>query len=682
MKLPKTKLIPTDKVIEIAKSNGVYFGFGDPKNRIRYLIKKGLLPYQIRKQKNNKIVSYLPDTAIERLIEINELQENKKYTIPKVIEYFENKKKASKEKLIVETRGVNKKETILKNIPTQKRITPQHRNELEIKDWNKQENPQKLQILSLPSFKDAYGNNKAKIAKGIKIGSYITFFVILTGILVNSGTILKSNIYKISSGFNQSSNIKNPQQSTLNNSLATKENIGKVLAEATDKITPFFKINIPTTFNESTQFNKDITVEKLATFNNDINAINHNLDLGTGQITASNIIYSISGGDGISVSTGQNPQIANTGVLSLGGISGNLNLGDGIEINNSAISNTGVLSIGGETGDVTLSAGNGISISGNTITNSDRGSNQDIFKSFTFDGTKITAGANDDSITFSGGTGITLATSGNTVTITGAIGENLSTGTTIGDILYGSASDTLSKLSIGTTGKVLTVSAGGIPSWADAGLTAVKESGGTVNTSTATTLDFLGTDFDLIESPAGEINVQLASQLTTPTSVAGNWDVAGTLVSGTGDAFQVSTTGGITIPVTEDITFGTIGLNDTGTSSVTSGASRVGVYDEFTNSTGTNVQEVLDDLDAAIGSGASKWTQQTGYVYLSNTTDDIVVGGSTTSASGFYTNVSAGDLFLGTNSSIDGSLTLYSSGSGITDPSLTANSSGDLVITP
>jgi hypothetical protein len=47
-------------------------------------------------------------------------------------------------------------------------------------------------------------------------------------------------------------------------------------------------------------------------------------------------------------------------------------------------------------------------------------------------------------------------------------GGTAQTSYTTGDILYSSATDTLSKLPIGTTGQVLTVSSGGVPSWQNA----------------------------------------------------------------------------------------------------------------------------------------------------------------------------------------------------------------------
>lgn len=59
-----------------------------------------------------------------------------------------------------------------------------------------------------------------------------------------------------------------------------------------------------------------------------------------------------------------------------------------------------------------------------------------------------------------------------------------------------------------------------------------------------------------------------------------------------------------------DIFFGTVGLHDTGTDSLTSGASQVGVYNgTLTNSTGTNMQDVLEDFDSAITNGVDKIKQ-------------------------------------------------------------------------
>src|SRR3989344_4020049 len=64
-------------------------------------------------------------------------------------------------------------------------------------------------------------------------------------------------------------------------------------------------------------------------------------------------------------------------------------------------------------------------------------------------------------------------------------------------------------------------------------------------------------------------------------------------------------TGGVTIVSGQDLTIGTIGLNDNTGGAGSSGASLVGVFPEFANSASTNVQDVLDDLDAAISGSAT-----------------------------------------------------------------------------
>lgn len=101
------------------------------------------------------------------------------------------------------------------------------------------------------------------------------------------------------------------------------------------------------------------------------------------------------------------------------------------------------------------------------------------------------------SVDVSGGT-TGLTTSGGPVTTSGTItlagtlaatngGTAQSTWTT-GDILYASASNTLNKLTVGTSGQVLTI-AGGVPTWAtDAGtgtVTSVAVSGGTTGLTTS-----------------------------------------------------------------------------------------------------------------------------------------------------------------------------------------------------
>lgn len=78
------------------------------------------------------------------------------------------------------------------------------------------------------------------------------------------------------------------------------------------------------------------------------------------------------------------------------------------------------------------------------------------------------------------------------------------------------------------------------------------------------------------------------------------------------------------------------------------------------------------------GGGSALFTDSGTFTYLTSTTDDLVLGGSSVAAGSFFMDVSTGTLYLGTDGSLNGVLTLYSSGAGITDPTISVDSSGNL----
>src|SRR6185369_4095001 len=194
----------------------------------------------------------------------------------------------------------------------------------------------------------------------------------------------------------------------------------------------------------------------------------------------------------------------------------------------------GVLSFQGQIGYISLTQGTGITLDGTTITNADPGSAQNIFSSITVGSSTIEASSNTDAFELIAGTGITLSadTSNKTITITG------------------------SSSSSGISGIVL------------------QESDVT-KSAAATTIDFLGGDFDVTESPVGEGNVQLASTLTSVTGVSGAFSTGTTLSVGStftinGDTFSDLTGSGLAI------SGGVLGVNvtasgGTGVSSSNSG---------------------------------------------------------------------------------------------------------------
>jgi hypothetical protein len=73
---------------------------------------------------------------------------------------------------------------------------------------------------------------------------------------------------------------------------------------------------------------------------------------------------------------------------------------------------------------------------------------------------------------------------------------------TTGDVVYASASNTLSKLAVGTSGQILTVNAG-VPSWQDAPITLPSQTG---NTGKYLTTDGSSASWGTLEMPAESIN--------------------------------------------------------------------------------------------------------------------------------------------------------------------------------
>lgn len=77
------------------------------------------------------------------------------------------------------------------------------------------------------------------------------------------------------------------------------------------------------------------------------------------------------------------------------------------------------VSFNGSANITVATAGTGISVSGTTITNNDRGSSQNIFKNIAVSGqSTVVADSNNDTVTLANGTGITITTNSTTDTIT------------------------------------------------------------------------------------------------------------------------------------------------------------------------------------------------------------------------------------------------------------------------
>lgn len=117
----------------------------------------------------------------------------------------------------------------------------------------------------------------------------------------------------------------------------------------------------------------------------------------------------------------------------------------------------------------------------------------------------------------------------------------------------------------------------------------------------------------------------------------------------------------------DDLTINGIALDAVGTSNTTSGASLVGVFDEFTNSSATTIQDVLDDFDAAIGGGAGMTSfdlsGDSGTDQTISDTDILEIAGGT---NGIDTVAAATDTVTLNLDTTEVGTTTFGSGSGIT----------------
>jgi hypothetical protein len=291
--------------------------------------------------------------------------------------------------------------------------------------------------------------------------------------------------------------------------------------------------------------------------------------------------------------------------------------------------------------------------------------------SFSADGTVSSTGAN--SITVDSGTtgDVNIGTGNNAKTV------NIATGTDGNIVNIATDNTTADTINIGSTLDTTTI-AGSVTA-NNLSANNVNITGGAINGTTIGAITPSTAIFTTLSSSGNTTLSSSAGSATTIGNATGNFSLTST-------GLNVTTAGGITIPTAQTLTIGTIGLSSVGTDNLSSGASLIGVFDEFVNSNAANIQDVLDDLDAAITSaGVSPFTIDTdvtygNYVRPTDLGDDLTFGGDGTPlGSTLFFNSATANLSLGTNESVNGSITLLSSGAGITDAVITTNAAGDVV---
>ncbi len=389
-----------------------------------------------------------------------------------------------------------------------------------------------------------------------------------------------------------------------------------------------------------------------------------------------------------------------TGVSSIGGLTGQVTLGGGLNVAGGRLNNTGVLSLQGQTGTITLGAGRGIAIAGTTISNTGvisvvSGSPSLVV---TNDGTgNVTVtnvGSGSGTVTSSGGTNGTIplftgaqniensivTQSGGAITVTGnlsatgalTLGTALSvanggTGTTsltANGVLVGNGVSAVSSVVAGGSGLCL-MSTAGTPAFA-----ACPGGGGATGSGTNNTLaKFTSTGSTIGDSTITDDGVTVG--IGAALNVSGAADFATTLAAGTANAFQVSAAGAVTA----------VGVNSgTGLLQGTGGLTL----------TGTVLMNDNVNSNVSISTGTSTGTINVGggsaVLSLNTSTIDISAGAITgvtgiTMASGNFLQNGAGTFGTGSGAvSLNGTVTVAATKtltvtSGLT--SLTGNTTGD-----
>ncbi len=333
---------------------------------------------------------------------------------------------------------------------------------------------------------------------------------------------------------------------------------GQSVLAAEDRISSLqLQVDVPAvfakkvTFLDAFEIKNSLTVNSASNLFGGIKTNNKDIDAGTGQLTASNVVYSVLSGTNISI-TGdpQNPVIsAQGGVNSVQGLTGTIAFtsGNGIDLDGLEIVNTGVLSLQGESGDVAFTGGTGIGVNGLTITNTDPGSAQKIFGTIRVGSTNISAGSNTDTFTISAGAGITLAPdAGNkTLTITSNAAGVLS-GMTTNGVLYATSATTATSTGEAPNGFILkSMGPGNAPQWVAPGTVLGYLPFDFLTDGTNTTANMIvGTGASLGYTGSGTIN---ASSLQNATWVAPGAIGSSTPNTGAFTALTATTLNGLTV---------------------------------------------------------------------------------------------------------------------------------------
>ncbi len=301
---PKESLLPTEEIINLAKKAGVDFGPGNAAERIRYFIKLGLLPHAVRKlpqppnhepltinhQPSTSPVGHLPYWTVERLVEINRLNNNG-LTFPQIAK-----------KLSSTDSSIGRPIDLSSGVFTDSPILPTHRTTDFTDHTDYTDSPLIVKVVPLTDvnshemnqkFKDQQKRLESLIDNKFKSQGQIPVFSnpdssnTSRASRITKNAILLLTVFSLASG-TIFIGAKGYQRFSNANPKATKQVAqefqasGQVLAASSASHRLY--IDADSEFSGTTLFAENIT--------------------------APNVVYGVTAGTGIAVSAGQNPQVS------------------------------------------------------------------------------------------------------------------------------------------------------------------------------------------------------------------------------------------------------------------------------------------------------------------------------------------------------------------------------------